>query len=242
MRNVILILILAFMGTACAVDDSGRAESDFGEPVMYVDGCRVAEDAETGMIQDFELGIGDSWWVSSDGTGTMVPLPGREPEGTRIDGGLCGTSQWALNVKADNLTRYGGAFGVNFYPEAIDAGKWDGISFWARRETSSSATLFVAISEKHTDESNGAAFFEDGQPFCHEMTEIASDKCDRFGVGVGLDVEWRYFEIPFTSMAQRGFGAEAPFLDVENILGLNISFETGDWNIWIDQVAFYSDK
>lgn len=240
--SVLLYSVLSAIlltAVACQVEDADRSESAFGEPFVLEDECRTTDDYEFRSIEDFELGIGRLWWVSSDNSGEIYPLPGREPEAVPIEGGLCGTSRYALHLKASGLNIYGGGLGINFFPSAVDASRWDGISFWARRGAESSRTLFVALSEKHTDEENGQTLQDDGHSYCRELPEDETEKCDRFGTGVGLGTQWRFFTLPFEQMKQRGFGTEAPFLDLENLIGLNISFETGDWDIWIDEVSFY---
>ena len=168
--------------------------------------------------------------------------PGREPAATELEEGRCGTSRYALRVVSENLKIYGGALGLNFWMDPHDVREWDGLSFWARTEEGKGQSLFVGVSEKYTDENNGKILFDDGEPFCLEVTDDDSEKCDRFGVGVGLGTEWRFFTIPFSEMKQRGYGMVAPELDVTAILGLNMGFETGDWDFWIDDVAFYREK
>jgi hypothetical protein len=140
---------------------------------------------------------------------------------------------------------YGGGVGTNFFPTPMDVSAWDGISFWGRRGDvpgrELGKTLFFAVSDKYTDAYNGRVLFEDRQPFCHETTEDMSFRCDRFGVGVGLETDWRHYMIPFDRMRQRGYGRIAPELDLTAIIGLNIAFETGDWEFWLDDVAFYRE-
>ncbi len=104
------------------------------------------------LLEDFETGIATFWWVDNDGTGEMALLPGREPRVTEISGGRCGTSRFALNITAGGLSRYGGGFGINFFPHPLDVTEWDGISFWARRGEAGGRTLFFAVSDRHTDE------------------------------------------------------------------------------------------
>ncbi len=173
--------------------------------------------------------------------------PGREPASTELTSGRCGISRYALEVKAENLQIYGGALGLNFYMDPHDQSDWDGIALWARREPDTQdhrygKSLFVGVSEKYTDEYNGKLLFDDGEPYCLEVTDDDKEKCDRFGAGIGLGTEWQFFKIPFDELKQRGYGRPAPKLDVSGILGLNIGFEAGDWNFWVDDVGFYREK
>ncbi len=205
------------------------------------DPCRRVDANEYYLVEDFELGIGRSWWVSGDGTGTWGELPGREPAAAEIPGGRCGVSRYALRLTAAGLERFGGAFGRNFYPEPFDASGWDGLSFWAKRgKETVNRRLFVSVGEPHTDQSNGVRLR--GASFCEEAPEAPERKCDRFGATVNLETEWRFFTIPFEAMRQRGFGRKAPRLDRRAVIGINIEIGTGDWDLWIDDMAFFREK
>ena len=98
------------------------------------------------------------------------------------------------------------------------------------------------MSDKQTDEVNGREMFEDGKPRCLEATDDKAQKCDRFGAEIELGAEWRFFEIPFAGMKQRGFGRKVTKPDVKGILGVSIGFGTGSWDFWIDDVAFYRER
>jgi hypothetical protein len=68
-------------------------------------------------------------------------------------------------------------------------------------------------------------------------------KCDRFGAGVGLEPEWRFVKVPFANMRQRGYGVVSPAgrLLTESLLAFGIYLDVGNWDFWIDNVAYYSD-
>ncbi len=241
-RSALLGWMVIFCGvvfTSCNVDQKGRPTIDAGAEQTAIDPCRLVRELELQSIENFELGIGTLWWVSSDGTGEMSELPGREPAATEIEGGRCGISRYAMRLTAEGMAVYGGAFGINFYPEPLDVSKWDGITFWARSGPSEGRSLFVSVSEKHTDETNGAPLFDDNEPFCEELPDDPSRKCDRFGVGLGLESSWRLYVIYFDDMAQRGFGRPAPKMDLEALIGVSFAFETGAWDIWVDDVALF---
>jgi hypothetical protein len=257
-RGVWLMALIALGSAsikACGVGEGERPALAFAGASALTDPCRSVGDVELKSIEHFELGIGRLWWVSSDGTGQMERTPsehereeerwlysGREPPASEIAGGRCGVSRYALNIKATGMEIFGGAFGKNFFPETFDASDWDGVAFWGRRGEDSGSTLFFAISEKHTDQNDGSRLFEDREPFCEENPVDPLMKCDRFGVGVGLEKEWQFFKVPFSRMRQRGFGIQAPEMDLSALIGVNISFEIGDWDIWMDDVAFYREK
>ena len=97
----------------------------------------------------------------------------------------------------------------------------------------------MSLADKYTDEENGRLQFADHQPFCLEESADASQKCDRFTAGIGLEENWRFYAIPFERFRQRGIGRSTPGLDRPALVGLELSFATGDWDFWVDDVAFY---
>ena len=245
--NGALTFLAALLLTSACVEHTGRPtstpeDSDGSTATSTKDPCRIARDLEYFPIQDFEFGIATQWWVSTDETGEINHMAGREPSAEALPDGRCGISRYALHIEAEGLKTYGGALGFNYYLDPHDITEWDGISLWARRGDNSGKSLFVALSDKYTDEVNGKLLFEDGKPYCLETTDDDRLKCDRFGIGIGLDTEWRLFKVPFSVLKQRGYGVIAPELDISGILGLSIGFESGDWNFWIDDVAFYREK
>lgn len=245
-RAVILLGIMSSVA-ACRVNESDRAEIETVQSIPLTDPCRKVKDYEFYSIEHFELGVGRSWWVSSDGTGTMGELPGREPAATEIPGGRCGVSRYGLKITAEDLAVYGGAFGRNYYPSPFDASQWEGISFWAKRGNDTAdkklgRSVYFSVGDKYTDERNGVREWADGKPYCYDEPEDPADKCDRFGMGLGIETEWQFYTVAFEDMTQRGFGKAAPELFVEGIIGLDFSFETGDWELWVDDVAYYREK
>lgn len=67
-------------------------------------------------------------------------------------------------------------------------------------------------------------------------------QCDRFGAGVGISTEWRFFKVPFSRMRQRAYGRPSR-LDAPDtkILGLEFGLDGENWDFWIDDLAFYRD-
>ena len=68
-------------------------------------------------------------------------------------------------------------------------------------------------------------------------------KCDPFGAAVGLTDDWQFVKIPFASAAQKGFGVPSPLgqIDVSALVGLQIALSPGDWDVWLDDIAFYHE-
>jgi hypothetical protein len=194
---------------------------------------------------DFESGIASRFYADNDKTpgSTQDPL-GESVGPTELPEPRCpddpAPSRLALRIQATGLRDWGGVVGKGFDPDNFDGNgpedgdvddDWHGISFWARRGVGSPGrTMFAAISEFHTHENCG---------FCDPSGEPVSEACDRFGVGIGLQEDWRFYAIPFASMRQRGYGKQADCLDQDAIIGFGFYFGSGDWEIWIDDIRFY---
>ncbi|MBN2343670.1 MAG: hypothetical protein JXX29_18935 [Deltaproteobacteria bacterium] len=243
MKSSIFILTgIAFLASACNISTGDRDKIDDTQQIEMIDPCRESQALTHKELEDFELGIASTWWLSTDGTGTVDPMPGREPEATLIEGGRCGVSKYALNIRTEGTTIFGGAMGLNFmFP--TDASEYDGIAFWGRVEPESNQrVIFFGVSETNTDEWSSQRYSEDDTPSCLEVTDDDSQKCDRFGIAVGLGEEWRFIKLPFSKFAQRGYGQVVPEgMDTTNLFGLNIGFGAGDFNFWIDDISFYKE-
>jgi len=186
------------------------------------------------MLQDFEKGIATNFYTNADGTAGSVVEPAvgsSSPPATDIEGGRCGTSSRAFRMTGEGLRIWGMVFGWNFRDGTRDLSEWEGISFWARRGSSESGrSLFFSVFDPQTDTSGG---------LCDSDSEILAEKCDAYGTGVGLDLEWRHFAIPFSALRQRGFGVATEELLVDEVIGFNWAADKGKWDVWIDDVALY---
>jgi hypothetical protein len=224
-------------------DDSERPAASQGAhaTAAATDRCAAADGYELEPIIDFENAHTANFWFSTDGTETEIePEPQNNPPPAELDTPRCGTSHYALHILARGLSKYGGAFGMSYdYNSPKDASDWDGIALWVRRAPSTGLSLFVGVNEKHTDEQGSMAAF--GEAFCLNDAPAEQDKCDRFGAGVALDEDWHFVALRFDQMHQRGFGVVAPYLDVAAIQGLNIGFEIGDWEFWVDDLAYFRE-
>ncbi len=195
--------------------------------------CDADAHLEFQSIEDFEKGVALDFWGNNDGSEGSEVTPSKaqkSPLSATIDGGRCDVSDKAYHLTAQGLTDWGAVFGLNFVAGSVDASAWDGLSFWARRGPSSKPSLFFSISEPQTDPSGGT---------CVSETDDLTEKCDQFGVGIGLDEQWRFYRVPFGAMKQRGFGVAAPEPNVSAIIGFSWAMDIGDWDVWIDDVALY---
>jgi hypothetical protein len=197
--------------------------------------------------------IGKPWGTSDGG---HRPVAVEIPDGRLCGDGTASGSTRALHIQGQRLAGWGGGLEVKFAdnPPYFDASTWDGLSFWVRRGPGTESpfwdgytpeslgrTLFVGVADWHTDGKTtsdpvtGATV----PVYCDAMTTVDAEKCDRFGAGIGLGEEWRFFAIPFASMHQQGFGMPAECLYTADIRGVKFDWGPGDWDIWIDDVAFY---
>ena len=238
MRHPIPTVSLALClgpATAC-IGDATAPESPSGSswhagPDPF--SCDAAEALELSPLEDFELGVVSGYYVSSDGSeGSVVePAPGSTTlPATPIEGGRCGVSTAAFRLTGTGLVHWGMSFGTNFPGGPIDLQKSAGIAFWARRGPTAGRSLFFAVSDPYTDQGAG---------HCSSDSAEMTDKCDPYGTGIGLSEQWRFFQVPWAALRQRGFGRPTQALLVDQIVGLNWSVEAGDWEVWIDDVSVY---
>ncbi len=258
MRRTLTIALGLLVAAGCGGKEGERPAADYqtGGGAPATDSCAADDGLEFLMVTDFENGVAQRWWTSDDGSpdSTFTPRPGKEsPDANELAKPRCGESQYALRIQASGLVVYGAAFGQSFlveYPTGRDVSEWEGLSFWVKRNGDARGrSLFVAVNDRNTDSSARvslrAAELQEGietvetVPDCDDNSLIESEKCDRFGAGVPLPDQWTFISIPFDRMKQRGFGIPAPKVDVEALAGLNFSFEVGDWDFYLDDVAFY---
>jgi len=146
-------------------------------------------------------------------------------------------SRFALRLTTVSLIDWGASIGNNF-STPVNAGGYEGIAFWARRASGSRGVIRVQIGEKHTD----AAYDGPEGPSC---TQDYDDDhvvlgCDGFGSAVNVSSNWELHLLPFAEMRQAGWGSPAPYMDTAGIRFITFLFPAGTWDIWIDDVAFYT--
>jgi hypothetical protein len=197
--------------------------------------CSVTEADETQMIDASGAapytGVYDAYGVN---------IPTAPPK-------ACVTGTHGLHVRAQGLYDWGGKLVRKYSDDKplayFDASGFDGISFWARTYSEKvGLTLFVSFDDKYTRE-DAYKTVVDGvsKSYCFD-SKVDSEKCDRFGVGIGLETSWRYYKIPFSAFQQRGYGVKSDHLHTEELLGFGMGYDIGDWDFWVDRVAFYKEK
>jgi hypothetical protein len=171
---------------------------------------------------------------------------------TQIPDTRCGASNYAFHLAATNLAAcydpttkkqgWGATLQLAF---AFDGSTWDGVSLWVRRGSASSASAFFAtIQDRYTVKAAGCLADPTLEPANAKFPpKPDAEKCDPFGLGVGLTDNWRLVKIPFADTHQKGFGVPSPTgaLDASSIQGMQLVFSPGDWDVWIDDIAFYHE-
>ncbi len=80
---------------------------------------------------------------------------------------------------------------------------------------------------------------------CPTLSEVGADHpeklcCDPFGVSVALTDDWYLWTIPFAEMEQGGYGRIRPEgLQISRLVRLELALGPGNYDFWIDDVAFY---
>lgn len=239
------------------LDAMGGAGTGDTGPVRATD-CSAGAELELWKIDDFELGAAtgaftnnevcarcqdiapedeeelfacqDRCRASQSPTDFDKPLPAE-----LIPGGRCG-SRYALHIESERFFEWGGIVGFPFAP-AVDVSDYTGIAFWGRVAWGTRTTVRASVLDPETD----ATFVE---PRCSGESDLDEfeDACDAYGNYAVMDGNWKFYKIPFIEMRQRGYGHIAPFLDLGAITQASIEFGLGEWDFWIDDIAFYRAK
>lgn len=126
--------------------------------------------------------------------------------------------------------------------KAYDASAWDGIALWVRLgEARSGRAILVSARDPFTSRPPASS---NQEPYCSSADGVPdAKKCDPFGLAVLLEPEWRFVTVPFALMQQKGFGAPSPLgqLDASQLVGLELGFSAGDWDVWVDDIALYRE-
>lgn len=149
-------------------------------------------------------------------------------------------SNYALHVVTHGLIDWGANLG-NSFGKSQDISQYDGISFWARRAPHSHGVVRVEVSDQFTEPGKLNAAGVETALCTHEYTEDESQKgCDRFGNFATIGTTWQYYTLPFNEMRQSGWGVSVPYLDTQTLYSITFLFSAGTWDVWIDDVSYYS--
>ncbi len=223
-------LVATSLCAACGGETGERPQPT--QTSADTDPCLDVSKYEVEVLQDFEKPKAPEWGIFGDRSpgSSVTPSGATSTTETITDGARCGTSTSALHIIAQNMTKWGGSLQHKF-PENLDASQWDGISFWARKGPDAPGqTLYLVVTDPNTVSGD----------FCQDAESTPlTEKCDPYAQGTLIETQWKMVNVPFKVMKQRGWGKTAPALMVEKLVGLQIAWEVGNWDIWIDDVSLF---
>jgi endoglucanase len=228
----LLCLLGAFVAVTGGCTPFGtRPESD--KPPSYK-GC-----GPDGLIDDYEDNNnqitvfedrGGYYYTYADKLGSKIwPEQGDNGGTFTISEGGNG-SKYAINMKgklANASVVYAG-MGLDFRDpkEAFDASRFEGITFFAKRGSGSTAKLFAKLPDGNTDPTG----------------EVCSACYNDFNAELNLGEQWKRYVLPFRDLRQEGtWGApRRPHIDRSKLFAIHWEVKTSgaDFDIWVDDVAF----
>jgi len=178
------------------------------------------EDGDTRII--VQQGRNGGWYDIGDGTGTQT-------KGV-VTGGK--DSVYAMHYYGSGFTNWGSGIGFNFIDpqggssQPYDASMYQGIKFWAKIESGSSAAIRVVLPNSQTHPDGG----------------LCGTNCwDHFGLDFTLTTTWQQYTLPFSSLTQQGWGTQFSVFDVSTIYDMEFRHSQNvSYNVWIDNIEFYS--
>lgn len=220
--------------SGCSGHDGGSAaapDSSAGSALLIDD--LEDGDGSAGVV----LGQPNSWWIASDGSGTVAPPADAVPAPQAIPGGRS-ASQRAMRVTGSGFTVWGADVSVGMTEDGpqgpfMNAGEFAGIRFWARLGEMNQSPVRFQIQDRQTQPAGGVC----------DLTPDSEERCYN-GFGTSLEAlgrDWRLYELSFSGLVQReGWGHRGNSVDATGIRNVEWAFEPGlDFDLWIDDVSFY---
>ena len=225
-------------GDACAPDPSE---------------CTAASSMEKMALADFENGTGWFLFANPDDTGAMTePAAGANIPAAEItcpSSGLCASSIFAMHVTGSGFTSYGPSLSNDWVYESemmvvgepLDASAYTGVAFWARKGDTAGAapTLRLIVNDVNTHAQGGVC---DPEALPSAAGEPSEACWDGWMTERAMPSKWTLIKIPFSVLAQGGFGKPAEAIDTTKIYGLTFQMPNmADFDFWIDDVSFYAE-
>jgi hypothetical protein len=188
------------------------------------------EDGNTRIIQVTSPQRTGGWTVFHDTTadGVMSPQVGGLFQPQLLDG-VRDTSH-GLHVTATGYLQYAG-LNVDLNNVSMkltyDASAYAGITFWAKGSASAVGSfMFLANTSATVPPAQGGT--------------CTSNCNDVHGSAVALTSAWQQFFFPMCSLRQAGWGTQVAF-DPSRIISLQFQGKGGcDFELWLDDIAFYT--
>jgi endoglucanase len=222
------LISVGWVTTGCITSGPGEYGTTADVRDLHLELCPdgLIDDAEDNNTQINTVGGREGYWFTiKDEYGSTIE-PGSDafqmseggPEGSKFAARMKGTTA----AGGANIYPYVG-MGFNLAnPKApFDAGKAQGIQFWAKGPG--------RIRFKTPD----------------VMTDPAGEKCTQcyndFGVDIFLDDKWQRYTVPFSKMEQQpGWGDRAPHVAKDQLFAIQWQFGTAgkDYDVSVDNIAF----
>jgi expansin (peptidoglycan-binding protein) len=237
------------MGVAAGAGSTAGVDPITGQPrPNTAANCGVADPASIReeLVDDAESGSGaisgtgrvGKWFASNDKSTQQIPADAANfSVGAGIEGPGAAGSMYAvhstLTVPANSP--WGGVIQVDFSSprgakdasdrKPYDASAFSGVKFLAK---GSGSVQVQVLSANIVPSSQGGT---------------CNDKCyDAHSTSLTLTSDWKEVRVPFASLAQSGVGAAAPFT-ANAIIGFAIKAAVGGaYDVWVDNLAFYSES
>lgn len=196
------------------------------------------------LIDDMEAGTGSilanggrvgAWFTYNDATAgaQQTPTAGAPFTPGAVAGATSG-SALAAHTQGSGFTTWGAGMGFDLNTTGASKGVYDvssftGVVLWAAGvDPTTSAGLPLRIK-----------VLTSGTVPTAEGGACSTNCGDDYGTTINLTNTWQEFVIPFSSLAQEGWGAVVAFSPSEAI-GLQFQVAQGQaFDFWIDDIAFY---
>jgi endoglucanase len=230
----VALLAIALAASGCkkrqAVTGAEAKNSESGRACPKDVGLIADGENDSNQIADVQ-NRGGYWYTFVDDSGSaIVPEAGKNGGTFQMTAGGAAGSQRSAHMTgtiAASGTIYAG-MALNFVDPkgSYDAGKYQGVSFWAKRGPGSTGKVRLKVPDISTD--------PDGK----KCTECYND----FGIDLQLNEEWTEYTVPFSGMKQmKGWGSPRPDgIDVSKLYGLQwqVNDPGAKFDIWVDEIAF----
>ena len=239
MRINVTLALTAVLGLTLGLGACKKRVAVTGAEVKNSDEGRACP-KDIGLISDGENNSnqiadiqnrGGYWYTFVDDAGSsVVPEAGKNGGTFQMTPGGANGSKFAAHMTGaigGGGTIFAG-MGLNFVdPKGqYDAGKFKGVTFWAKKGPGSTGNVRLKVPDISTD--------PDGK-LCKECF-------NDFGLDLQLTDDWTQYTIPFTSMKMmKGWGSpRADGIDPKTIYGMQwqVNEANAKFDIWIDEIAF----
>jgi len=225
-------LALALGGCKALLDD----EVPEVEDKLELGGCTRAHVIDDGEDNDHRVIVqsdrgGYMYTFVDDAGSTITPTAGSQGGVFAFHvGGANGSMMGARfygKLGSGELVYAGYGMNLKEPKDGFDAGEFDGLSFFARREAGSSPKMRIKIPDVNTDPEGGVC------------TQCYND----FGMDFELTEDWKQYIVPFGEMRQMPYwGAPRPSsIDPKGLYAIQFQVNSpgATYDLWVDDITLY---